>query len=165
MSKLENTWETYASSWRSTSAEDKRALYEKSLSPECVYTDPLAQTRGWGELLAYMQEFHRQVPGGHFVTVEFMAHHDRSIAKWEMRDGSDAVLGDGVSYGEYDEHGKLVAVNGFYRTPEGNPGRYQHEFRVYGRTGEPCPRCGSPIRRIVVAQRGTHLCPRCQRAT
>jgi formamidopyrimidine-DNA glycosylase len=55
--------------------------------------------------------------------------------------------------------------DGFYRTPEGNPGRYQHEFRVYGRTGEPCPRCGRPIRRIVVAQRGTHLCPRCQRAT
>jgi formamidopyrimidine-DNA glycosylase len=54
--------------------------------------------------------------------------------------------------------------DGFYRTPEGNPGRYQHEFRVYGRTGEPCPRCGRPIRRIVVAQRGTHLCTRCQPA-
>jgi formamidopyrimidine-DNA glycosylase len=54
--------------------------------------------------------------------------------------------------------------DGFYETPEGNPGRYQHEFRVYGRVGRPCPRCGRPIRRIVVAQRGTHLCPRCQPA-
>lgn len=54
--------------------------------------------------------------------------------------------------------------DGFYRTPEGNPGRYQHEFSVYGRTGQPCLRCGRPIRRIVVAQRGTHLCPRCQPA-
>ena len=51
----------------------------------------------------------------------------------------------------------------FYRTPEGNPGRYQDEFKVYGRAGEPCPRCGGPIARIVVGQRGTHLCPRCQR--
>ena len=52
----------------------------------------------------------------------------------------------------------------FYRTPEGNPGSYQHQFRVYGRAGKPCRRCGGTVRRIVVAQRGTHLCPRCQRA-
>ncbi len=51
----------------------------------------------------------------------------------------------------------------FYRTPEGQPGSYQDEFRVYGRTGKPCPRCGSSIRRLVVGQRGTHICPTCQR--
>ncbi|MBN2369598.1 MAG: bifunctional DNA-formamidopyrimidine glycosylase/DNA-(apurinic or apyrimidinic site) lyase [Vicinamibacteria bacterium] len=50
----------------------------------------------------------------------------------------------------------------FYRTPEGRPGRFQSRFRVYGRAGEPCPRCGVAVRRIVVAQRGTHVCPRCQ---
>ncbi len=52
----------------------------------------------------------------------------------------------------------------FYRTPEGQPGSYQHQFQVYGRTGKPCHRCGAKIRRIVVGQRGTHFCPRCQRA-
>ncbi len=52
----------------------------------------------------------------------------------------------------------------FYRTPEGNPGAYQDEFRVYGREGEPCLACGTAIRRIVVGQRGTHFCPRCQPA-
>lgn len=51
----------------------------------------------------------------------------------------------------------------FYRTPEGNPGQYQDEFKVYGRAGEPCGRCAGPIVRIVVGQRGTHLCPRCQK--
>ncbi len=50
----------------------------------------------------------------------------------------------------------------FYRTPEGNPGSYQHLFRVYGREGEPCTTCGRAIKRIVVGQRGTHLCTRCQ---
>jgi formamidopyrimidine-DNA glycosylase len=43
-------------------------------------------------------------------------------------------------------------------------GGFQNYFRVYGRAGEPCPRCGTPIRRIVVGQRGTHYCPGCQRA-
>lgn len=43
-------------------------------------------------------------------------------------------------------------------------GDFQNYFRVYQRTGEPCPACGTPIERIVVGQRGTHFCPRCQTA-
>lgn len=45
---------------------------------------------------------------------------------------------------------------------EGEPGNYQSRHRVYGRAGKPCPRCGAAIRRIVVAGRGTHFCPKCQ---
>jgi formamidopyrimidine-DNA glycosylase len=41
-------------------------------------------------------------------------------------------------------------------------GDFQHHFRVYDRAGKPCPDCGTPIRRIVVGQRGTHYCPQCQ---
>ncbi|MHC4850125.1 MAG: bifunctional DNA-formamidopyrimidine glycosylase/DNA-(apurinic or apyrimidinic site) lyase, partial [Planctomycetota bacterium] len=49
----------------------------------------------------------------------------------------------------------------FYRTPEGQPGSYQHKFRIYGRTGKPCRRCGATVRKFVVGARGTHVCPRC----
>lgn len=52
----------------------------------------------------------------------------------------------------------------FYRTPEGRPGSYQDQFRVYGRGGEPCRTCGRILRKLVVAQRGTHICTRCQPA-
>jgi formamidopyrimidine-DNA glycosylase len=50
-----------------------------------------------------------------------------------------------------------------YRTPDGDPGRMQHEFKVYGRAGEPCERCGHPIEKIRTAGRGTWYCPGCQR--
>lgn len=50
-----------------------------------------------------------------------------------------------------------------YRRPDGRPGEYQERHRVYGRTGEPCRRCLSPIRRRVIGQRSSHYCPRCQR--
>jgi formamidopyrimidine-DNA glycosylase len=50
-----------------------------------------------------------------------------------------------------------------YRLPDGGHGSAQERFAVYGRTGEPCLRCGTPIRRLVVGQRGTHICPFCQR--
>jgi formamidopyrimidine-DNA glycosylase len=49
-----------------------------------------------------------------------------------------------------------------YRLPDGGSGTMQHEFRVYGRTGEPCERCGTPINKIRVAGRGTWYCPSCQ---
>jgi len=41
-------------------------------------------------------------------------------------------------------------------------GDFQNHFRVYGRQGEACPVCGTTIKRIVVGQRGTHICPNCQ---
>jgi formamidopyrimidine-DNA glycosylase len=51
-----------------------------------------------------------------------------------------------------------------YRRTDGSTGEFQVKLSVYGREGEKCARCGSVIRRIVVSQRGTHFCPRCQRA-
>jgi formamidopyrimidine-DNA glycosylase len=50
-----------------------------------------------------------------------------------------------------------------YVDAEGNQGWFQLQHRVYQRTGEPCVSCGAQIRRILVAQRGTHFCPQCQR--
>ncbi len=50
-----------------------------------------------------------------------------------------------------------------YVQPDGSDGAYQDERRAYGRTGEPCHRCRTPIRRIVIGGRSTHFCPRCQR--
>jgi len=44
----------------------------------------------------------------------------------------------------------------------GLKGQYQEEFRAYGRTGQPCPRCRTPIQQIRLAGRSTHFCPRCQ---
>lgn len=41
-------------------------------------------------------------------------------------------------------------------------GEFQNYFRAYQRTGHPCPVCGTIIERLVVGQRGTHICPNCQ---
>ncbi|MFH0750258.1 MAG: bifunctional DNA-formamidopyrimidine glycosylase/DNA-(apurinic or apyrimidinic site) lyase, partial [Chloroflexota bacterium] len=49
-----------------------------------------------------------------------------------------------------------------YTAPDGD-GSMQERLEVYQRTGEPCPRCGRPIRRIVVGARATHFCSWCQR--
>jgi formamidopyrimidine-DNA glycosylase len=50
-----------------------------------------------------------------------------------------------------------------YRKHDGSKGDFQRFHAVYGREGERCVRCGSLIRKIVLAGRGTHFCPRCQK--
>jgi formamidopyrimidine-DNA glycosylase len=49
-----------------------------------------------------------------------------------------------------------------YTAPDGD-GEMQEHLNVYQRTAEPCPRCGRPIRRIVIGARATHFCSWCQR--
>ncbi|UCG41543.1 MAG: formamidopyrimidine-DNA glycosylase, partial [Acidimicrobiia bacterium] len=61
-------------------------------------------------------------------------------------------------------HGGTTLDDLAYLLPDGRAGEYTQRLRAYGRTGQPCRRCGTPIERIVVTQRSTHFCPTCQPA-
>jgi formamidopyrimidine-DNA glycosylase len=50
-----------------------------------------------------------------------------------------------------------------YVGADGEEGFFQLKHRVYGREGKPCPVCKTPIRRIVIAGRSSHYCPKCQK--
>ena len=112
----EKIWGTYTSSWKAESAADKRAIFKTCLDEKCIYNDPLIKTVGWDELVTYMLDFHKQIPGGHFNTHYFLAHSDQSIAKWEMKNGENVVVGEGISYGKYNDSGKLISMTGFFET-------------------------------------------------
>ncbi|MGC2638585.1 MAG: bifunctional DNA-formamidopyrimidine glycosylase/DNA-(apurinic or apyrimidinic site) lyase [Acidobacteriaceae bacterium] len=71
-----------------------------------------------------------------------------------LHDGLRAVLKAAIRAG-----GSSVSD---YVDADGERGFFQIQHCVYMRTGLPCPVCGTPIRRIVLAGRGTHFCPRCQ---
>lgn len=53
-------------------------------------------------------------------------------------------------------------TDGTYQQADGRPGEFARRLAIYGRVGQPCPRCGTSIERIRVGQRGTYFCPRCQ---
>jgi SnoaL-like domain len=116
--ELREVWERYVGSWRVASVAEKRAIFPTCLAPACVYSDPLTEARGWDELAAYMAGFHEQIPGGHFVTEQFLTHQGRSVARWKMLSGDGAPLGEGISYAEYDEQQRLVRMTGFFEPPE-----------------------------------------------
>ena len=49
-----------------------------------------------------------------------------------------------------------------YRSPDGRAGEFTARHRVFGRAGEPCLVCGTPVRKVRLSGRGTHFCPQCQ---
>jgi formamidopyrimidine-DNA glycosylase len=63
---------------------------------------------------------------------------------------NDAINARGSSISDY--------VDGW-----GTRGNYQNYHSVYGRDGQPCPKCGTKIKRVVLGGRSAHFCPRCQR--
>ena len=93
---------------------EKQRLFEACLSPSCTYTDPLIRANGWAELAQYMFQLEEQVPGAHFVTDYFFSHHQASIAKWRMLAADGQSLAEGISYGEYDERGRLARMVGYF---------------------------------------------------
>ena len=52
-----------------------------------------------------------------------------------------------------------------FRDVHGMGGAFQLQAQVYGREGQPCRVCATPVQRIVQGQRATYLCPHCQRLT
>ena len=50
-----------------------------------------------------------------------------------------------------------------FLAPDGAPGYFEQELAAYGRGGEPCPRCGQPLKQAMVGQRASVWCARCQR--
>ena len=72
-----------------------------------------------------------------------------------LRDGVVEALSAGLAAGG--------ATIDDFRHADGVMGGFQHEFLVHRREGEPCPRCGTPVRKFVAAGRGTYVCERCQR--
>ena len=71
-----------------------------------------------------------------------------------LRDAIQATLLTGIAHGG--------TTFGRHRDAYNEAGTNLEHVEVYRHTGEPCPRCGTPIQRIVVAQRGAHFCPSCQ---
>jgi formamidopyrimidine-DNA glycosylase len=78
-------------------------------------------------------------------------------AKKALFEAIPEVLEAGIRFGG-------TSMRDFINT-DGEVGSNQEELMVYGRKGLPCYRCGHPVKKIVVSQRGTHYCPRCQRAS
>jgi formamidopyrimidine-DNA glycosylase len=131
------------------SAEFRRALAATARPLKAVLLDQRV-VAGVGNIYADESLFEARLPPSQLGTATTPAEADR------LRKAVAKVLKRAI-----DCRGSTIRdfVDG-----TGKAGGYQKSFRVYGRTGKPCPRCGTPIARTRLAGRSTHYCPTCQPA-
>jgi formamidopyrimidine-DNA glycosylase len=86
---------------------------------------------------------------------EALASRIRGQRARRLYDAIVAVLSEAIAAG-----GSSISD---YVDAEGRKGFFQLEHRVYQHTGDPCVSCGAKIRRVLVAQRSSHFCPKCQK--
>jgi formamidopyrimidine-DNA glycosylase len=131
-----------------TPAEFRRVLAGTARPLKAVMLDQRA-VAGVGNIYADEALFEAKLPPGRLGRDMTAAEADR------LRKAIVKVLTRAI-----DRRGSTIRD---YVGGSGNKGSYQAEFRVYGRTGRPCPRCRTPIARTRLAGRSTHYCPNCQR--
>jgi formamidopyrimidine-DNA glycosylase len=71
-------------------------------------------------------------------------------------DYATEVMGEAITQGGTSFDDLYINVNG-------ESGFFEQSLAAYGQTNQPCPRCGTPIKRITFGARSSHFCPRCQR--
>lgn len=134
---FEITAEDFAARLRSRNTQVKRALLDQSL------------VRGLGNIYTDEALFRAQID-------------PRARTRRLRRDRAQRLHAEIVAL--LDEAIQLRGSSiSDYVDAQGQRGTFQTRHQVYGKAGQPCPHCGTPIERIVIAQRGTHFCPRCQR--
>lgn len=112
----ETIWLTYASAWTVLSPTKRRDRLTRSVSEQCVYTDPNARCDGYDELLHYIALFQRETPGGSFRTDEFAEHHNQGLIKWTRMDDRKNAIHQGASYVRFGDDQRLTHMSGFFPT-------------------------------------------------
>ncbi|MBO1901099.1 bifunctional DNA-formamidopyrimidine glycosylase/DNA-(apurinic or apyrimidinic site) lyase [Leucobacter weissii] len=90
------------------------------------------------------------------VHPETPGHRIGALRAAELLAQVRAVFAQALAEGGTSFDAQYVNVNG-------QAGYFAHSLNAYGRTGEPCRRCGEPLRRMAIGGRSSHFCPRCQR--
>jgi formamidopyrimidine-DNA glycosylase len=85
------------------------------------------------------------------ITSELSAKKIATIIDYATQVMSEAIEKGGTSFDD------------LYINVNGESGFFEQSLAAYGQEGEPCPRCGTPIKRITFGARSSHFCPRCQK--
>lgn len=155
--------------WVRGPAEDHALLRELGLEPfDPAFTGRALQAKARGRRVAvkhFLMDSHVVTGVGNIYASEALFHagiHPLRSAGRISRPRWDRLAGSVRSTLE-----RALAAGGTtlrdFASAEGHPGGFQNECAVYGREGEPCPACATPIRAVRQGQRSTFYCPACQR--
>jgi len=110
---IDGLWHRYARIWSMEGAA-REAELQACLDDGVAYADPNIALAGLGPFAAYMDGFRASFPGHAFRILAVSAHHDGSLARWELTDGDGATVFPGLSFGRFTEDGRFKSLHGFF---------------------------------------------------
>ncbi len=113
MQQISEVWETYRSCWNNSDSQRRTDRLNEIMTQDFEYRDPNIELKGHAQLSEYMEQFQSEFKGASFVVTDFKIHHNRSMAKWNMINEQNEVVGNGVDFAQYED-GKLNQINGFF---------------------------------------------------
>jgi SnoaL-like domain len=107
--------ETFVRAWNENDEGARHKLLEQSWADDGIYSDPRAIVEGRNALLAHIAEFRERVPGGRIGIRSDVDEHGRNFRfGWATLDSGDAVLMEGVDFGQLAEDGRIASITGFF---------------------------------------------------
>jgi hypothetical protein len=112
---LEQIWKSYQGAWADIEIVERERLLRQSVANDVVFTSPLVEGKGFGNLIAHIAQFQERFPGAYFKSNKLLSHHGQLLSEWTMynRDGSEFLTAH--SFAHFNEQGLLTHLAGFWK--------------------------------------------------
>ena len=110
---VEQLWRRYSATWF-LPPEERSIELPACVTEDVSYLDPMAPAEGIDGLSEYMEGFRHAVPGARFEIIDVRHHHDRSLARWQLRAADGNVAQTGTSAANHATDGRLAQITGFF---------------------------------------------------
>ena len=110
---MDGLWRRYARIW-TLEGEARAREMRACLAPAVTYADPRISLAGCEAFAAYMDGFRGAFPGHAFHIRAVTAHHDGSLARWDLADADGGMVFPGLSFGRLAEDGRFLSLHGFF---------------------------------------------------
>lgn len=112
--KIKEIWETYRACWSEAITDNRVNKLQQIIAEDFEFYDPNIELNSYQKLSDYMGQFQKEFLGCTFTITDFIIHHDRSLAHWEMISPDNEVVGNGSDFAFY-EKGKLKTISSFFK--------------------------------------------------
>lgn len=117
MENRKNNWLRYMGAWSETDPEKRMNTLQKVLDQDATYTDPATEgsLSGCEAIAAHIGQTQQMIPGIRLEITTYEAHHDVSMAEWNMCNADNLVLSTGKSFARYGSDDTIKETVGFFR--------------------------------------------------
>jgi hypothetical protein len=115
LENLQQLWKSYQDAYADIPLVQREHLLRQSVADDVLFTSPIVEGYGLGNLLEHIAQFQKQFPGARFQSNKLFTHHGQLLSEWTMynKDGSEFITAH--SYARFDERGLLTHLAGFWK--------------------------------------------------